>query len=198
MRIDIDPTSVPDEQGGSGYAVMTSLIVPRPIAWVSTLSPDGVGNLAPHSFFTAVSANPPIVAFTSVGEKDTLANVEATGEFVVNLASEPMMDAVNATSASFDPGVDEADACGVRMEPSTVVSAPRVADSPAAIECRLHDTVRVGDSVLVMGQVVSFSIAAEALDGSRLARMDVLRPVSRLGGSEWGLPPEVTRLQRPS
>ena len=194
MRRDFDPT----ESDVNGYALMTSLIVPRPIAWVSTLGADGVGNLAPHSFFTAVSANPPVVAFTSVGEKDTLANVLATGEFVVNLACQPLMEAVNATSASFGPEVDEAAECGVRMEPSTVVAVPRVADSPAAIECRLHDTVRVGDSVVVMGEVVSFSISEDALADARLPRMDVLKPVSRLGGSEWGLPPEVVELQRPS
>ena len=196
MRTDIDPSSVSDEQGGSAYAVLTSLVVPRPIAWVSTVGADGVGNLAPHSFFTVVSADPPVVAFTSVGEKDTLANVEATGEFVVNLACEPLMQQVNATSASVDRDVDEAAEFGVRMEPSSVVAAPRVADSPAAIECRLHQTVRVGDSVVVMGRVVSFSIVDEALAGGRPS-IDVLRPLSRLGGSEWGLPPEVVEVHRP-
>ncbi|QWC85108.1 flavin reductase family protein [Nocardioidaceae bacterium] len=196
MRTDIDPESVPEAQGGSSYAVLTALVVPRPIAWVSTLGADGVGNLAPHSFFTVVSADPPVVAFTSVGEKDTLANVEATGEFVVNLAGEAQMEAVNATSASVDPHVDEAEEFGVRMEPSTVVAVPRVADSPAAIECRLHQTVRVGNSVVVMGRVVSFSVAEEALT-TGLPSMDVLRPVSRLGGSEWGLPPRVVEVQRP-
>src|SRR3546814_15821232 len=91
------------------YGLLTALVVPRPIAWVSTVSADGIGNLAPHSFFTVASAHPPVVQFTSVGAKDTLANVLATGEFVVNLASRPLMEQVNQTSAPYRLGVDEAD-----------------------------------------------------------------------------------------
>ncbi len=192
VRIDIDPTG----EGVHAYGLLTSLVVPRPIAWVSTVAVDGTGNLAPHSFYSVASANPPIVCFTSVGEKDTLRNVEATREFVVNLASQDLMGQVNATSASFDAGVDEAERVGVEMEPSTHVRPMRVAASPAAIECRLHVTHRIGDSVLVLGQVVGFSVAEEAMVDGRPA-MEALRPVSRLGGSEWGLPPEVVDLTRP-
>src|SRR5690242_156432 len=94
------------------YALMTSLIVPRPIAWISTVSADGVGNLAPHSFFSVASARPPIVCFTSVGHNDTLANIRATGEFVVNLATEPMLELVNNSAAHFAPDVDESDVLG--------------------------------------------------------------------------------------
>src|SRR5690606_10349473 len=107
---------LPATEGVNAYGLLTALVVPRPIAWVSTLSAEGVGNLAPHSFFTVASARPPIVQFTSVGVKDTLRNVRATGEFVVNLASLPMIDMINASSAPFDPTVDEAAKVGVAQE----------------------------------------------------------------------------------
>lgn len=179
------------------YRLLTALVVPRPIAWVSTVSTDGVGNLAPHSFFTVASARPPMVQFTSVGEKDTLRNVRATGEFVVNLASLGQIEEVNASSARFAPEVDEAARLEIPMEASHLVHPPRVVASPAAIECRLHQTVPMGDSTLVIGEVLCFSVSADVLiDGH--PTMSGLRPVSRLGRDEWGLPPEVVRVTRPS
>jgi len=175
-------------------------VVPRPIAWVSTLSttgPGAVGNLAPHSFFTVASTRPAVVQFTSVGRKDTLRNVEATGEFVVNLASEPLMQLVNQSSAPFGPEVDEAETLGIVLEPSETVAPPRVAASPASVECRLHRTVEVGNCVVVMGLVTAVTVQVDALDGDHPS-MPALRPVSRLGRDEWGLPPEVVRLTRPT
>lgn len=178
------------------YKLLTSLVVPRPIAWVTSRSEDGVTNLAPHSFFTVAANRPPVVQFTSVGAKDTLRNVLATREFVVNLASLPQMDAINQTSAPYSPEVDEAAAVGLHMEPSEQVSPPRVADAPASIECVLHDTVPVGTCTLVLGRVVAVTVRDDALvDG--MPAMSRLQPVSRLGGSEWGLPPEVVVLERP-
>ncbi|WP_217996848.1 flavin reductase family protein [Nocardioides jensenii] len=185
-----------DDPDVNPYRLLTALVVPRPIAWVSTLSGDGVLNLAPHSFFTVASNRPPVVQFTSVGVKDTLRNVLATGEFVVNLASLPQMDAVNRTSAPYDADVDEAAAVGVAMEPSEQVAPPRVAEAPASIECVLHSTIEVGTCTLVLGRVVAVTVRDEALvDGS--PAMAGLQPVSRLGGAEWGLPPEVVTLERP-
>lgn len=179
------------------YALMTSLIVPRPIAWISTVSADGVGNLAPHSFFSVASASPPIVCFTSVGHKDTLANIRATGEFVVNLATEPLLELVNDSAAQFAPEVNESDALGIEMEPSTTVAVPRVASSPASMECRLHSLTELGDSVLVLGDLLHVTVADEAvLDGR--PRIDRLKPVSRLGGNEWGLTPTVRAVDRPT
>lgn len=178
------------------YRLLTALVVPRPIAWISTLSADGIGNLAPHSFFSVACANPPIVSWTSVGHKDTLANVLATGEFVVNLATLPQLDLVNATSAPFEPEDDEAVRLGIEMEPSDSVSPPRVAGSPASLECRLHSTTELGDSVLVLGSVVAITVDDYVLaDGH--PQMARLQPVSRLGGSEWGMPPTVHETIRP-
>lgn len=180
------------------YPLLTATVVPRPIAWISTLSAAGVGNLAPHSFYTVACADPPIVQFTSVGDKDTLQNVRETGEFVVNLATAPMLDAVNASSARFDPQVDEAEALGVRLEPSLLVSVPRVADAPASIECRLHSTIELGDSTVVLGDVLAVTVLRTALAADGLPDMSALQPLSRLGRSEWGHPPEVFELDRPS
>ncbi len=178
------------------YPLLTSLVLPRPIAWISSLAADGVGNLAPHSFFSVACAHPPIVSFTSVGDKDTLANVLATGEFVVNLATRSMLELVNNTSARFGPDIDEAEALGIALEPSTTVAPPRVVDSPASLECRLHSTQVLGDSTLVLGEVVAFTVRDEVLVDGRPA-FDRLQPVSRLGGNLWGLPPEPIAVRRP-
>lgn len=179
------------------YPLLTATVVPRPIAWISSRSAAGVGNLAPHSFFTVAAADPPIVQFTSVGDKDTLRNVRETGEFVVNLASAPMVDSINASSARFDPLVDEAEALGVRLEPSVRVSVPRVADAPASIECRLHSMIELGDSTVVLGAVLAVTVLSSALAADGLPDIAELRPVSRLGRNEWGHPPEVFELDRP-
>lgn len=185
-----------DDPDVNVYRLLTALVVPRPIAWVSSLSADGVGNLAPHSFFTVSCANPPIVQFTSVGDKDTLANVRATGEFVVNVASRPLMDQVNDSSAGFEPGIDEAQALGIETEPSLLVAPRRVVASPASLECTLHSTLELGDSTLVLGRVVATTVRTEVLVEGHPS-MEHLEPVSRLGRDEWGLPPEVVRLTRP-
>lgn len=192
MRVDFDP----DSTGRRGfYRLLTSVVVPRPIAWVSTLSADGVANLAPHSFFTVACAAPPIVQFTSVGRKDSLRNAEATGEFVVNLADEPELAAVNDTATDFPPGESEFDAVGIEREASALVKPPRVAQSPVALECVLHSTLRLGDSTVVFGRVVHAAVRADVLvDGH--PEIDRLRPLSRLGKDEWGTLGEVLEIKR--
>jgi flavin reductase (DIM6/NTAB) family NADH-FMN oxidoreductase RutF len=170
--------------------------VPRPIAWVTTLSSEGTVNLAPHSFYTVASADPPIVQFTSVGDKDTLRNVLATGEFVVNLAYGPLIEAVNNSSAAFADDQSEPAHLGIEMEPSLAVAPPRVAGSPVSVECRLHDTIRLGGSTVVLGDVVLFTVADEVLvDGH--PEYDLLDPLARLGKDEWGVHAEVTSIRRP-
>jgi flavin reductase (DIM6/NTAB) family NADH-FMN oxidoreductase RutF len=186
-----------DDPEVNAYRLLTAVVVPRPIAWVSSLDAEGVGNLAPHSFFSVACASPPIVCFTSVGAKDTLANVRATGEFVVNLATRPLLDQVNASSAAFGPDVDEAAELGIALEPSDLVAPPRVSASPASLECVLHGTQELGDSTLVLGRVLAITVRDDALVDGRPA-MQHLQPLSRLGGDEWGLPPEVIRLRRPA
>jgi flavin reductase (DIM6/NTAB) family NADH-FMN oxidoreductase RutF len=186
MRTDIDPAEL---GAGSFYAILNSVVVPRPIAWVSTRSADGVDNLAPHSFFTVSCVDPPIVQFTSVGRKDSLRNATETGEFVVCLASEPMFEHVNATGTDFPAHLSEFSEVGLTPEPSHTVAPPRVEESPVALECRLHRTVELGDSTIVLGQVVHAAIADDVFDtdarGRRLPSAEKLRPLARLGRNEW-------------
>lgn len=186
----------PTDPEVNAYQLLTSIVVPRPIAWVSTLDAQGRGNLAPHSFFTVASGRPPVVLFSSLGHKDTVTNIEATGEFVVNVASEDLFHEVNDSSAPFAHGDDEAALLGIATEPSETVAPVRVAGSPASIECRLERIVEVGHAFVVFGLVTALTVRTEALvDG--LPTMEHLRPVSRLGRDEWGRPPEVFALTRP-
>lgn len=193
MRTDFDPA---DMGGRSFYRLLTSVVVPRPIAWVSTVSADGVENLAPHSFFTIASVNPPVVSFTSVGEKDSLRNIRDTEEFVISLTPEDMFEAVNATGTGFAAEVSEFDAAGIASEPSGTVRPPRVAGSPVALECRLHEIHPVGDCFVVYGQITRAAIRTDTLDGDSHPRIEALRPLSRLGVNEWGTIGEVREITR--
>jgi len=180
---------------GAFYRVLNSVVVPRPIAWVVTRSAAGVHNLAPHSFYTVACVEPPIVQFTSVGRKDSLANAEATGDFTVNLTPEEMFEQVNATGTDFPPEESEAEHTGVRLEPSETVAAMRVADSPVSLECTLHSTLRLGDSTVVFGQVRHIAVHTAAVRDGR-PRIEHLRPLARLGGNEWSTVGEVREIRR--
>jgi flavin reductase (DIM6/NTAB) family NADH-FMN oxidoreductase RutF len=186
----------PDEMGvGPFYRVLNSVVVPRPIAWVCSRSTEGVLNLAPHSFYTVACVDPPVVQFTSVGRKDSLRNVEATGEFTVSLTPEWLFEQINATGTDFPAGVSEAEQCGVRLEPSERVGVPRVAESPVAVECTLHSTVRLGDSTVVFGRVVAIS-AWESVVRDGRPRIEELKPLARMGGNEWSTIGEVREIAR--
>ena len=128
------------------YRVLTGVVVPRPIAFVSTQSPDGIDNLAPYSFFNAVAYDPPTVVFSSSRRvehksKDTLRNIEETGEFVVNIVVDDIAEAMNATAAEYPEDVDEFDIARLTAVPSDIVKPPRVAESPVNMECRLNQVV---------------------------------------------------------
>jgi flavin reductase (DIM6/NTAB) family NADH-FMN oxidoreductase RutF len=191
MRTTFDP----DELGAAFYRLLTAVVVPRPIAWVSSTSAAGVDNLAPHSFFTISCVVPPIVQFTSVGRKDTQRNIEATGEFVVNFTPEPLFAQVNATGTDFPADVSEFDAVGLTREPSQRVGPPRVAESPAALECVMHSMLTLGNSTIVLGRVVAASVDEDVLDDGH-PEIRRLRPLSRLGRDEWGAHPDVREIGR--
>ncbi|HVL63749.1 MAG TPA: flavin reductase family protein [Actinomycetota bacterium] len=180
--VEIDPAS--ELEGRRGYFVLTSLVVPRPIAWISTISPEGRRNLAPHSYFNVMSARPMILHFTSTGVKDTLTNVRNTGEFVVNIVDVDVVRKMNVTAADFPPGEDEFDWAGLTAAPSTVVKPPRVEEAKAAFECRLRDVVSMGEGNMAFGEVVRIHIDEAILSDGRI---DVrkLNPVGRLGGSGY-------------
>ena len=185
-----------DDPDVNVYKLMTAVVVPRPIAWVTTVSADGVVNLAPHSFYTVACARPPIVQFSSVGKKDTLRNVLATREFVINLAHAPLLAQVNNSAARFAPEQSEVDELDIEMEPSLRVSPPRVARSPVSIECTLHSTNELGDSTVILGDVRMISVADEVLvDGH--PEFSLLDPLARLGKDEWALHSEVVAIARP-
>lgn len=180
VRRDYDPVAL----GAAVYPLLNSVVVPRPIAWVSTRSSAGVDNLAPHSFFTIAGVEPAVVSFTSVGEKDSLRNVLDTGEFVVCLSPEPLLEQVNATATDYPPEVSEFDVVGLEREPSAKVAPPRVAASPVALECVLAGTQQFGSCTVVFGRVVHIAVDEEVLRDDRPA-VDLLAPLARLGADEW-------------
>lgn len=173
------------------YKLMIRTIVPRPIAWISTVSPDGVRNIAPFSFFTGITTDPPTVCFAPARKsggvkKDTLANVEATGEFVINVVSEEQSEAMNDTATDYPPEVDEFEHAGLTPVESEIVAPPRIGESPIHMECKLQTTVAVGNKggILVIGQVVMFHIdPCVVADGKVDAGL--LKAVGRLGGQEY-------------
>jgi flavin reductase (DIM6/NTAB) family NADH-FMN oxidoreductase RutF len=195
-RIELDPLDIGPTQT---YRWLTSVVVPRPIAWVSSRSAAGVDNLAPHSFFTVSSQDPPVVQFTSVGRKDSLRNVEETGEFVVNMATEELALVVNETATDYPRELGEFDLVGVQREPSMVVQPPRVAASPVALECvavGFHPFGTGPDaSTVVFGRVVHLAVSEAVVQDGR-ARVELMRPVSRLGGAEWGTVGQIRRIRR--
>ena len=189
--ITIDPQ---DHKPASIYKLMTGAIVPRPIAFVSTISPDGILNLAPFSFFTGISANPPVICFSPMirgsdgMRKDTLNNIEATREFVVNVVSEDFKEQMNACSAEFPPEVDEFDISALTPEPSEVVRPPRVKESRIQMECRLVQVVHVSAKPLggsiVLGEVVRFHIAEVLFEDYKIDA-NILRAIGRMGGPTY-------------
>ena len=179
------------------YALLTTSIAPRPIAWVSSVSADGIPNLAPYSFFTVACTDPAILSVTSIGHKDTWRNIRDTGEFVVNIGTESLMEVMNATSAPVDPEVDEFTLQGLTAEASDVIAPPRVAEAPISFECVRHDVIDLGTSAMLLGRVVSVSLDDEVLAEDGLPDIDLLLPPSRLGRHEWGYAPRTRTLPRP-
>ncbi|HBY64111.1 MAG TPA: flavin reductase family protein [Solibacterales bacterium] len=173
---------------------MVGVIVPRPIAFVSSLSTEGVRNLAPFSFFTAVSANPPVICFSPMVRgsdgslKDTLRNIEATGEFVVNVVSEEFAGPMNACSPEFPPEVDEFAVSGLTPVESDLVRPPRVGEARVAMECRLVQVVHVSakplGGSLVLGEVLRFHVDGELFDNFKIDP-DRLRAIGRMGGPSY-------------
>ena len=173
---------------GLRHDPLNAIVAPRPIGWISTVSPGGVRNLAPYSFFNLINYRPPLVAFSSMGWKDSVANVEATGEFVWNLATKPLAEAMNATSATVDAEVDEFVLAGLAAEPSRLVAPPRVAESPVAFECRLTQLIRLEtkekrplDQWLVIGEAIGIHIDRAMIEDGvyQTARP---HPITRGGG----------------
>ena len=188
------------------YKLMIGSIVPRPIAFVSSLSAGGVPNLAPFSFFTGVSANPPVIAFSPMirssdgRKKDTLNNIEATSEFVVNVVSEEFAQKMNLCSEEFPPEVDEFKVSGLTPLPSDLVKPARVAESHVSMECRLVQVVHVSPKPLggsiVLGEVLRFHVDDALIDNFRIDP-DKLHAFGRMGGNTYARTTDRFELIRP-
>ena len=177
------------------YKLMIGSIIPRPIAFISTRSPEGIANLAPYSFFSGVTSNPPTICFAPSrkspdgSKKDTLINIEATGEFVVNMVSTAFVRQMNETAMDFPYEVSEFAEAGLTEASAGLVKAPRVAESKINLECRLMQIVEIGPAepgggFLVIGEIILFHIADEIINNGRIDS-SLLDPVGRLGGLEY-------------
>jgi flavin reductase (DIM6/NTAB) family NADH-FMN oxidoreductase RutF len=193
-----------DPAAGNLYRTLSSLVVPRPIAWVSTRGEDGTDNLAPYSFFNVACVDPPVLQFAPgkrrgrpEGLTDSQRNVEATGEFVVNVVTSEFAEAMNETSATLAPGASEFDHAGLDRVDSTEVAPPRVAGVVAAFECEHRETVEIGSNSLVLGEVVYAHVDDRVVgaDGKvDVAEVDV---VGRLAGSWYDRVESRFRMERP-
>lgn len=193
-RVTVDPA----EAGpGAMYHLMNAAISPRPVAWVSTLSAEGVPNVAPHSYTTVFSTDPPIVGFVSVGRKDSLNNAEATGEFVVNIAGQDLLERLNLTAANMPPDQDEFAWAGLSKVASDRVRPPRVGEAPVAFETTLHAVVPIGNCWLVLGRVLLVHVASDVWRDGRISPA-LLDPILRLAGSQFARLGPLIELRRPT
>ncbi len=173
---------------GLRHDPMSAIIAPRPIGWISSMSAAGVVNLAPYSFFNQFNYRPPIIGFASLGWKHSVANIAATREFVWNLATRPLAEAMNASSADVPADIDEFVLAGLEKAPCHLVAPPRVAASPASFECRLTQLIRLTDSAgseldtwMVLGEVVGVHIAQDVLENG-VYQTVAAEPILRAGG----------------
>ena len=183
--------------------LLTSVVVPRPIGWTSTMNDAGALNLAPFSFFNAVGSNPPMVMLAisqRAGQpKDTLRNIQATGEFVINIADEALAEQMNLTSGEYGAEIDEFALAKLDTAPSLKVRPPRVAQAPVALEVKLRQIVPVVDTgyTLAIGQVLYFHLRDGLLRADGLVDAALLQPIARLGGDEYTTLGRVFTLSRP-
>ena len=203
--MDINPAEYPMREV---YKLMTAAIVPRPIAWVSTLSADGVPNLAPFSFFNAVCSNPPTLLFCSSiragdgSSKDTYHNVRATGVFVVNFVTEALAEAMNITAAEVPPEVDEFERAGLTAVPGITVDVPHVAESPIFFECKLREIVTIseepGGGHIIIGTVTHMHFDDSIYREGNNLDLAAYAPVGRLTGTGYARVRDTFELARPS
>lgn len=198
--ISMTPGELPPREASR---LMLSIVAPRPIAWVSSMGADGSLNLAPFSFFTAVSANPPTV-MVAIGArkgkpKDTLRNVQETGELVIHIVDETLAEAMNLTSGEWEYGVNEFELAALETIPSLEVKPPRVAAAPVAMEAKLAQIVPVEgtSSTLILGRILRYHLRADLLRPDGLIDATLLQPITRLGGAEYATIGRVFEMSRP-
>ena len=206
--MEFDPEKIKAE---AVYKLLIGCVVPRPIAWVSSVDADGVKNVAPFSFFMAITGDPPTIAFSSSvraiapgtekTKKDTLRNVETTGSFVVNVVDDALAEAMNVTSGDYTPDVDEFTQAGLVAAPSVKVKPPRVAAAPVNMECRLAQIIPVGNLPhhLIVGEIVHMHVRDDVFDPAT-GRLDMhrLKPVGRLAGHLYTHVHDIFEMKRPA
>jgi flavin reductase (DIM6/NTAB) family NADH-FMN oxidoreductase RutF len=201
MQIDVASESVVRV-----YQTLVGLVTPRPIAWVTTISPRGIVNLAPFSFYNVFGANPPVAVISPTltrdgRKKDTLVNVESTGELVINAACWRDAERINRSSASLGPEESEVDLLGLATHPSTQVAPPRLADTAFAMECKVRQVIPVGDGPisanLIIAEIVSIYIQDGMLDPAGMPDPRKIDSIARLGGDWWARSTDLFTLQRP-
>ncbi len=202
--MEINPTTLPHQ---SIYKILTGSVLPRPIGWISSIDLGGRPNLAPFSFFNAVCSNPPTVLFCSSirgsdgKTKDTLNNVRATSEFVVNIVTEELLQAMNASSIEAPSDFDEFDYAGLTLAPSVVVKPPRVAESPIHFECKLREIIEIGNEPgggsIVIGTIVHIHADDGVMIGEDKINLTALKPIGRLMGSRYCRVTDLIEIERP-
>jgi len=201
MLIDISQSNPLDV-----YRLLISVVTPRPIAWVTSVDVEGRVNLAPFSFFNTFGADPPVVVFApnrkrDNSQKDTLNNVETTGQFVVNAAIADLAAQVNLSSKELPAGESEVELTGLSVLPSVQVKPPRLAESPVSLECRLRQVIRIGETTLsanlVIGEVVLIHVADRILDERGRVDPRKLQTIARLGGDYYCHTSALFQMQRP-
>ena len=194
----------PEDGHGLPHDPFKAIVAPRPIGWVTTMAADGRLNLAPYSFFNALSSSPPLVMISSEGEKDSVTFMRETGEFVANLVGRDFAEAMNTTAIDAPRGVSEIDVAGLATEPSTTVAPPRVAGVPAALECKVTE-IRPAPTLpgaasaptLIFGQVTGVHIDDAMLTGDGLFDMVKAGNVARLGYMDYLSITETFAMRRP-
>jgi flavin reductase (DIM6/NTAB) family NADH-FMN oxidoreductase RutF len=202
--MEINPTILPHQ---SIYKILTGSILPRPIGWISSIDIDGRPNLAPFSFFNVVCSNPPTVLFcplvrgTDGNPKDTLNNVRATNEFVVNIVTEELIDAMNATSIEGPPDLNEFEFAGLTLTPSVTVKPPRVKESPIHFECKVKQIIDINDAPgggsIVIGTIIHIHVEERVMFGTDKINLMALRPIGRLMASGYCRVTDIIELERP-
>lgn len=201
MQIDVSKAGVLES-----YHMLVDVVTPRPIAWVTSMDREGRVNLAPFSFFNAFGANPPVVIFSPLlrrdgSKKDSLLNVETTGEFVLNAAVEPLAEQVNLSSKELPHGTSEVELTGLSLLPSVKVRVPRIAETPVNLECVVRQILPVGEGPLsanlVIGEVIMIHIDDSMLSPSGRVDPRKLRTISRLGGDDFARTTDLFSMKRP-
>lgn len=193
-RVTVDPAEVGP---GAMYHLMNAAIAPRPVAWVSTVAADGTPNVAPHSYTTVFSTDPAVVGFVSVGRKDSLNNVEQTGEFALNIAGQDLLERLNLTAANMPPEEDEFAWAGLSRVACDLIRAPRVGEAPIAFETAVHGIVPIGNCWLILGRVLRVHVATDVWRAGRIDPL-LLDPILRLAGSQFARLGPLIDLRRPT